>query len=256
MIFLDADLSPAALIDQGSAALAEGLAGAGGFWLRAAPGYVSMEGERLTEWRAFAGCVRATPAAKAAECRFGPGGLALTAGRNCGLVVENAVPEAACVSLAVLYRAVGEDIRTLASIAPKAGKSHLFLFDQGGTLGMKDREDLAEVSAAAADASHPQLPPGIRVAVAAHAAGRLWLRPGSGAVATARAESAALSGPADLYIGCRNHRESLVKTYGAGTIAAVMLWPGLNVLDPACAAGTAQLSALDTWLHWEARDEL
>ena len=59
------------------------------------------------------------------------------------------------------------------------------------------------------------------------------------------------SGPADLFIGCRSHREGLPKTLGDGHIAQVFFWP-LNILDPKEQAGPRQLAALDDYLFWEA----
>lgn len=245
MIFLDEDLPPAALVDQGSLALAAGIAGLGGAWLRAEPASVAVEGGTAQEWRPQAGLAWATPAAaKARNCRLGPGGMVLEAGRNCGFVLESAVAEAACLTVAVLYHAPQGDIRTLASVAPKGSKAHLYLFDQDGALGVRDRAETVEVTLPSAGA-------GARLAVMGLSEGRLCLRRDSGATARVSLGSADLAGPADLFIGCRNHRESLVKTYGTGSIASVLLWPGLNLLDPESATGAAQLRALDAYRFWE-----
>jgi hypothetical protein len=61
-----------------------------------------------------------------------------------------------------------------------------------------------------------------------------------------------MAGTADLFIGCRSHRDGLLKTLGQGAIAAVFLWPGLNVLDAGSATAVAQLRALDAWRFWDA----
>jgi hypothetical protein len=244
MIRIDADLPPAALVDQAGPAMARAVAEAGGLWLEAAAPHMEQDADGVVRlWHPRVGAGPARPAApNKGQSRLTPRGLALEAGVNGGFALEGAVADAACLSFAVLYHAPQGDIRTLISVNPPGAKNYLFLYEQEGFLGLKDQANSAEILC--------PLPPaaGMRLAVGALADRRLYLRADAGPVLRAEAPGMEIAGPADLFIGCRSQRDGLLKTLGRGAIASVLLWPGRNLLAP---EGAAQRAALDAWRFWD-----
>lgn len=247
MLYLDAELPLGALVDQAGPALAARMAEVGGLWLQADPDYVDTARGVATAWRPLQGEGLARPAQpNKGNGVLGPEGLQLQAGKNCGFALEGAVADAACLSFAVLYTAPTDDIRTVLSVKLAATRNYLFLFEQDGVLGLKDQGGAGGI------AGDVIASPGRKLVVGGVSDKRLYLRQGIAPVQTADAPGLEFAGAADLFIGCRSHREGLLKTFGTGSIAAVFLWPGVNILDPASPAGAAQLQGLDQYRFWEA----
>ena len=247
MLYLDADLPPGALVGQAGPALAAAMAAVGGVWLKADPDHVETAGGVTTAWHPLQGGGLAQPAQpNKGNGMLGPQGMQLQAGKNCGYVLEGAVADTTCLSFAVLYSAPAQDIRTILSVKLTDAKNYLFLYEQEGVLALKDQGGAGAITCDVIAAQ------GQKLVVGGLSNQRLYLRQGSAQVQIADAPGLVFAGAADLFIGCRSHREGLLKTFGSGAIAAVFLWPGLNVLDPASADGVAQLRALDHYRFWDA----
>jgi len=247
VLYLDADLPPAVLVDRAAPALAALMAGVGGIWCDARHSDLERDADGVVRvWHPRQGTTPAMPAApNKGHSRLGPQGLLLNTGVNCGFALEGAVPDAACLSFAVLYHSGGADIRTLLSVNLHAAKNYLFLYEQEGTLGLKDQANNGTLERPAAGA-------GIKLVTGGLSDRRLFLRQNTGPVQSVAVPGLEMAGTADLFIGCRSHRDGLLKTLGQGAIAAVFLWPGLNVLDAGSATAVAQLRALDAWRFWDA----
>jgi hypothetical protein len=247
MLYLDAELPPGALVDQAGPALAAIMAGVSGLWFQADPDHVETRQGVATAWRPRQGFGTAQPAQpNKGHGKLGLEGLELLAGKNCGFALEGAVANATNLSFAVLYNSPTQDIRTLLSIKLAAAKNYLFLYEQEGLLGLKDQGGAGSVTC---DIQPSQ---GQKLVVGGLSGKRLYLRQGAAPVQATDAPDLDFTGPADLFIGCRSHREGLLKTFGTGAIAAVFLWPTLNILDPASPAALAQLRALDQYRFWDA----
>lgn len=244
MLTIDTNLPEGALLGAEAAALAAAVSAVGGSWFQAAPGWVAPDGGAIAEWRPRAGQGLALPAApNRGNARLDAEGLRLTAGTNCGFCVAGAAADAADFSFAVICRPGAEDLRTLLTLNLQGTKNYLFLSQQSGQVSFKSQSESGEVSL--------PLPPGTpALVIAGFSRGRFFLRAGGEVAQSATPPDTAITGPADLFIGCRSHREGLPKTLGEGHIAQVVFWP-LNILDPREQAGAGQLAALEDYLFWE-----
>ncbi|MEJ6389489.1 hypothetical protein [Gymnodinialimonas ulvae] len=157
-------------------------------------------------------------------------GLQCRAQTHCGLVAEAITENAATATLAIrFYTTPGDDARTLLTL--NTGDNYLFLSGADGLLTAKDDQGRVstDLPLPAQDAPH--------LAIVSLNGDHLALSLGD-AHATATAAIGILSGPADLFIGCRNQRPRLLKTLGAALILDVWLFPGrtLSHTDPATKA--------------------
>lgn len=244
MLILDADLPEAALLGAEAPALAAALSAVGGSWYQAAPDWMALDGEAIAEWRPRAGQGLALPAQpNRGNGKLTPAGLRLIPATNCGFCIADAAADAADFSFAVLCQPGAEELRTLLTLNLQDARNYLFLSHQSGQVAFKSQSDSGEVSL--------PMPPGRALLIAGFSRGRFFLRAGGEVAQSATPPDTAITGPADLFIGCRSHREGLPKTLGDGHIAQVFFWP-LNILDPKEQAGPRQLAALDDYLFWEA----
>jgi len=244
MLILDADLPEAALLGAEAPALAAAVTSAGGSWYQAAPNWMALDGEAIAEWRPRAGQGLALPAQpNRGNGKLTPAGLRLIPATNCGFCIADAAADAADFSFAVLCQPGAEELRTLLTLNLHDARNYLFLSHQAGQVAFKSQSDSGEVSL--------PMPPGRALLIAGFSRGRFFLRAGGEVAQSATPPDSSISGPADLFIGCRSHREGLPKTLGDGHIAQVFFWP-LNILDPKEQAGPRQLAALDDYLFWEA----
>jgi len=245
MLILDADLPQAALQGAEAPALAAAITAVGGRWYQATPEWLSLDDGTITEWRPRAGQGLALPAQpNRGNARLDPAGLRLIPASNCGFCATDAAADAADFSFAVLCHPGAEDLRTLLTLNLQGAKNYLFLSHQSGQVSFKSQSDSGEVSL--------PMPFGAPVLlVAGFSRGRFFLRAGAELAQSATPPDTTITGPADLFIGCRSHREGLPKTLGDGHIAQVFFWPR-NILDPKDPAGAPQLAALEDYLFWEA----
>ncbi|AMY68551.1 hypothetical protein AKL17_1295 [Frigidibacter mobilis] len=217
----------------------------GGRWYQASAEWLTLDDGTITEWRPRAGQGLALPAQpNRGNARLDLAGLRLVPASNCGFCVADAAADAADFSFAVLCHPGVEELRTLLTLNLQGAKNYLFLSHQAGQVSFKSQSDSGEVSL--------PMPSGAPVLlVAGFSRGRFFLRAGAEAAQSATPPDTTITGPADLFIGCRSHREGLPKTLGDGHIAQVFFWPR-NILDPKDPAGAPQLAALEDYLFWEA----
>ena len=245
MLILDADLPEAALLGAEAPALAAAITSVGGSWYQAAPDWVALDDGAITEWRPRAGQGLALPAQpNRGTGKLDPVGLRLIPSTNCGFCIEGAATEAAEFSFAVLCRPGAEELRTLLTLNLHDARNYLFLSHQAGQVSFKSQSESGEVSLPMASGTDPLL-------IAGFSRGRFFLRVGGELAQSATPPDTAITGAADLFIGCRSHREGLPKTLGDGHIAQIFFWP-VNILDPKEQAGAGQLAVLEDYLFWEA----
>lgn len=251
MLELDANLPQGALCGAHPGALASALKDAH-WWHGSAAQMEQNPGTgAVSLWRAYDG----GPPAEPTVPNTGNGqigevddlfGLQCRAGIHCGLVAEDAAPEATTATVAVrFYIPPGEDARTLFALNATRAGNYVFLSETAGVLTAKDDNGLAEVTLPCPDRDAP------RMAVVSLHGDRLALSLGSNRV-DAQAKAGLLSGPASLFIGCRNQRPRLLKTLGSALILDVWLFPGRALLHSDAAADKIALSALKRHHLWAA----
>ncbi|MBB1490560.1 hypothetical protein H5395_03215 [Paracoccus sp. MC1854] len=233
MLTLPFAVPEAALTNRESARLSRLTQEAGGVWLRGADG-------RADRWPATDGGTTAAPVADPPAFALHAGRMALnlTAGENGGLHLPDAVPDPACWSAAILWTS-DSPAQALLAMRPERGGNPVHLSETEEGLVFRDDDGTAL-------ASLPHRGRGWRLTLLSCVDGTLRLSQDG---QTARAEGLVVpEGPAHLLIGCRSARRGMRRTLGAGRIAEVWLWPGLDILSD---AGADLRHALDDLLLWE-----
>lgn len=235
MLTLPFSVPEAALTDRETRRLARLTQGAGGVWLRAQDG--QPDGwPAATDPATVARPVAETPVFAPHRGRRA---LHLAAGENGGLRLADAVPDPARWSAAILWASDTPALALLA-VRPDREGNPLHLSDAEDGLAFRDDDGTAAAALPRADAPW-------RLTVLACAQGRLRMAQ-DGRSATAEGLRVP-QGPAHLLIGCRKAGAGMRKSLGAGRIAEVWLWPGLDILsDPGAAA---LRGALDDFRQWE-----
>ena len=119
-----------------------------------------------------------------------------------------------------------------------AGENYLYLSEAEGRVTVKDDNGLVEATLPAPTGDTP------RIMIASLAGDRLAVEVMGHDRAEVQARGPVLTGPASLFIGCRNHRPGLTKTLGGALIADVWLWPGRALLMPGDETDRTALTAL------------
>ena len=202
-------------------------------------------------WRAYDG----GPPAEPTEPNKGNGqigevddlfGLQCRTGTHCGVVAEDAAPDAATATVAVrFYTPPGEDARTLFALNAARAGNYLFLSESGGVLTAKDDQGRASVDLPCPEQDAP------RLAIVSLFGDRLALSLGPYR-SEVQAKEGILSGSASLFIGCRNQRPRLLKTLGTALILDVWLFPGRALLHSDAPADARALAALKRHHLWAA----
>lgn len=186
------------------------------------------ETARLHLWPAATGEAAASvPASSNGTDRSATGALIFRAGENSGLCLPHALPDMTDATAAAIFRpAPGASAGTVLSLQPKDGSGYLFIAHEDGQLrvGCKD-SDLALTAPA---------PEGAMFVGIALAQGRVSLIVNGRSAANARMP---LSGPADLFIGCRNARPGLKNKLGSFHLFDVFVWPKAGQPDLSAALG-------------------
>lgn len=171
-------------------------------------------------------------------------GLQCRPGTHCGMVADDAAPDATTATLAIrFYAPPGAEARTLLTLNAAGAGNYLFLSENAGTLTAKDDTGLVSVDLPCPALDAP------RLAIVSLSGDRLALAMGQSR-ADGRAGSGVLHGPAHLFIGCRNHRPRLLKTLGGALILDVWLFPGRALLQSDADADRAALIALRRHHLW------
>lgn len=248
-------LPPGALCDAGADLLAGAVSGSGGLWW-SGDGLTATATGAVTGWDDQSGTVVARPTApNTGNGLLGDAGdmcgLQCRDGLHCGLVAPDVAPEAATVTFAARYLPPwGEDAKTVVTFNTGGGarkspvENYLFLSEAAGRVTVKDDRGLVELTLPAPPADAP------RLVIASLAGARLAVEIVGGARADTQGRAPVLSGPASLFIGCRNQRPGLTKTLGGALIADVWLWPGRALLMPETAGDRAGLMALRRYWLW------
>ena len=255
MLELPDRLPPGALCDGADAALANDLATTGAHWWTGADLTTDSTGA-VTGWAARMGARTAQPTEpNTGNALIGEAGdmtgLQCRDGLHCGLVIEDVTAAAGTVTLAARYLPpFGEDAKTVLTFntggaAKKTpGENYLFLSEAEGTITVKDDKGLVEATRPAPPADAP------RLVILTLAGDRLAIEVLGHDRTEVQARAPVLTGPASLFIGCRNHRSGITKTLGGALIADVWLWPGRALLVPADDTDRAALAALRRFWLW------
>ncbi|QXT40835.1 hypothetical protein [Gymnodinialimonas ceratoperidinii] len=249
MLELDANLPPGALC----AATPEPLLAALGpaHWWHGAEPYLDQDTTTgaVTRWRTC----NDGPAARPTDPNDGNGqtgtvddlyGLQCRPGVHCGVVGENAAPDAATATVAIrYYTPPGAEARTLFALNAEEAGNYLFLSEAEGMLTAKDDAGHGEATLTCPAEDAP------RLAIVSLFGDRLALSLGP-ARADAKAATGILSGAANLYIGCRNQRPRLLKTLGSALILDVWLFPGRALLHSDAPADIRARKALQRHHLW------
>ena len=180
----------------------------------------------LRLWPARTGEAAASvPANEAGTARSTTGALIFRAGENSGLCLPDALPDTATAAAAALFRPLpGASAGTVLSLQPKDGSGYLFLAHEDGQLRIGRKDSDLSLTAPAPD--------GVILAALALHADRVALLINGRSAASA---TLSLSGPADLFIGCRNARPGLKNKLGSFHLFDVLLWPTTGQPDLAAA---------------------
>lgn len=262
MLTISEPLPSALILGQDGAALRHDLTGTGGWWFSAAePEALSIgPGGAASGWTATLAPDRPAGTDGASALPVGPnsGGsrpgedaghpaLTFTTGQNGGLTVPSALADGGTFTLAVIWTApAGEDARTLAAIQAQGSGNLLFLSVNDGTITCKDRNGTIGATLALPPAPTPG---GFRLICVSLDGAALWLSC-EGKTVMADGQRPGLDGPADLFIGCRNQRNGLLKTLGAARIADVILLGGRNILGGTAPDDARLMAALRRYANW------
>lgn len=238
--FVDLELPEAALLKrdggaQSSAPAARAPSDCGAIWYRGQAGAMAYDSAgRIQSWMSEAGETAYPVRPNQGGGGVHPsGGMAFETGINGGFVLEDALPQTGAFTCAVRFESPGGEARTLVTINPKDQDNYLFLSEKNGEITWQGQKGMGMVECpgqrgavwALASFSHGQL----CLTVAAEG---VPFPPALSARADGPGLAESLSGPSDLFIGCRSHRKGILKTLGQSRIHDVLLWPDLSCLTP------------------------
>ncbi|SFT16875.1 hypothetical protein SAMN04488040_0019 [Sulfitobacter marinus] len=233
-LFVDIDLPDAVILRDtaaptGAVSLAIHPNDAEAVWYRGHEAAMTLsEGGAITGWTPENGLgITARPAKPNQDhARPAPeGGVVFIREVNCGLVVNAAVVEAEQFCCALRLRSPDAQARTLVTLNPADGDNYLFLSEKDGVLEWRDDTGSIELSLPApgpdmwvlAGYDHGKL------SLTASKTGMHFPAPQITPDASTSLNDA-LTGPNDLFVGCRSHRKGIVKTLGSSVINDVLLW--------------------------------
>lgn len=236
MLTLPFAVPEAALTNRETARLARLTREAGGAWLRAEDG-------RAEGWASEDTTTAALPAADTPVFALHSDRMALhlTTGENRGFRLSEAAPDARNWSAAILWTSGDAPAQALLAMRAGRGGNPVHLSETNDRLlAFRDDDGTAAVTL-------PHRFAAWRLTVLACAGGVLRLSQDGCTATTAGLKLP--EGPAHLLIGCRKAGSGMRKTLGAGRIAEVLFWPGLDILSDPDAAPLRD--ALDDFRQWE-----
>ncbi|EEW26538.1 hypothetical protein [Rhodobacter ferrooxidans] len=196
---------------------------------------------RVIEWRAQGGPVAQAVAANEHGTVFATGALQFQAEVNGGLVVPDAIADASCLTLGLIFRAGTPEARTLLALQPLRAEGSLFLDAKAEVLRLAQKGGTTQLPLTAEGAADQ-----VTLVLLALQGGQVWLAANGGAAVSAQF-SLETAGPAHLFLGCRGPRAGLRNKLGTFALSDVLLWPGQNLL---ATPGNAALNgAITLWQH-------
>jgi hypothetical protein len=154
--------------------------------------------------------------------------------------------------MAVIYKPSEEEAaKTLLTVntAYAGGENdanYLFLSDGGDFFTVKDVRGSVEITAPVTSS-----PDGLRMAIVTLVGDRLAVAENLEQPTVIQGADAGMRSAADLFIGCRSHRNGLKKTLGESTILEVFFWPKHALLLPRTKADEAEYMNLKRYFLWE-----
>lgn len=253
MLEIPENLPTGALLDQNGVALAALMASRGDTWFMADPiSFTFEENSESTviEWHPRIGEITAIPSTpNTGNSQYLSSsekeGLLLVPSINCGFCIPEIVTSTDQFSFAILYNSPVGEARTLLSLNPNDTKNYLFLNEADGSVVFKDQKNSAELAHKIDPASTQ-----CRLVVGGFSKGQIHLSV-DGSKPISIPSGATLSAPANLFIGCRSHRNGIVKTLGDAVIQGVLVWPNLNVLDQNEPTAHQIMQLLNSYWLWE-----
>lgn len=252
MLFLNTRVPPTLILPEPVSDLHAHLTAQNAHWFRAEPDYlVANMSDKHGSVDALLSCTSPRRAAQtnsnSNNTFFGPGsddpGLVFKAELHCGYMVPDIVPDARNWSAAVRFAAPDGEARTLLTLNTDALENYVFLQQTTGEVLFKDRQNTlechGEISASTA------MP---NVYAVGFSDDQLWLKMNDGPILMSPKNAKMdLSGALTLFIGCRNNKGRLHKKLGQFLLHDVVVWPDLNVLDPAQKATQRALENPTLW---------
>ncbi|MDP3960854.1 MAG: hypothetical protein Q8Q26_12490 [Pseudorhodobacter sp.] len=213
-------------------------------WLTADPDdleFAPQDASRAIAWRARAtpSCVAHAVAANPSGTTWRHGALRFEAEVNGGLLLADALADAACLTLGLIFQAGLPEARTLLALQPRGAEGSLFLDAKGSELRLGQRGGETQLLLHETGAADQ-----VMLVLLALGDGQAWLAANGGAAVRA-GTSLATVGPADLFIACRGARGGLRNKLGAFALSDVLIWPGQNLL--AQAQDVALSGAISLW---------
>jgi hypothetical protein len=264
MIEFKADLPQGALLGSERDRLASVLAGGRAIWLQGRAERFDRDSYGVvTHWHAVTpvGRMSAVPVTPnegntrlrdTARC-----GMICESKTNCGLVLTDAVENAAHWTAAVIYTpgdpmgdtsSTAQTLLTVntATTGHNSSGTYLFVSDQAEGIVARDTADALEIVTPAVS-----VPLGrARMLVLTLSGKDLALAQGIGAPIHITGGNPGMACPADIFIGCRSHRNGLRKTLGQSILHDVIFWPGQTLLLPRSDSDMRQLQALRQYYLW------
>jgi len=250
MLTLDATLPETALLDAPRRQAVAAFTEAGAHWFRADPEHLGCDPDRdmgVVWLGSITSDMRADPATpnrsnSVFQSESPHPGLVFRAGVNCGFQLALAEGAGAAFSLAMRFAAPVGDVSTLMTLNPKKGDNYLFLQRKSGVYIAKDKATTVQAELPA------ELGPDVSLVVMAFEKGQVFLRAGGARALSEARPDLEFSGPATLFLGCRNNRGGLQKTLGHFVLTDATMIPGRNILRD---GGDPLLSALERHHAWD-----
>lgn len=213
-------------------------------WLTADPDdleFTPQDPARVLGWRAHGApsCVAHAVAANPLGTPYRHGALRLEAEVNGGLRLDDALADATCLTVGLIFQAGLPEARTLLALQPRGGDGSLFLDAKGSELRLGQRGGETELLLQAEGVADQ-----VTLVLLALGDGQAWLA-ANGRAAVRAGTGLATAGPADLFIACRGARGGLRNKLGAFALSDVLIWPGQNLL--AQAQDVALSGAISLW---------
>ena len=213
-------------------------------WLTADPDdleFAPQDPARVLGWRARGApsCVAHAVAANPSGTTYRERALRFDAEVNGGLLLADALSDAACLTLGLIFKADLPEARTLLTLQPAGAEGSLFLDAKGADLRLGQKGGETELMLQAEGAADQ-----VTLVLLALDDGQAWLAANGGAAVRAGTGLATV-GLADLFIACRGARGGLRNKLGAFALSDVLIWPGQNLL--AQAQDVALSGAIALW---------